>query len=269
MIPPTALNYGDHMNLRTIRTFLLALTAAALILPVWAWQPPAAGAKPRPRGLGPNSAQPDDNAGFVQIFDGKTLTNWDGEQGFWRAEDGVLIGETTAEQKLKQNTFIIWRGGTASDFEFKAEFRLTEGANSGVQYRSLALPNVGPFVLKGYQADMDGKNNFTGMLYEERGRGFLAPRGKFVRLGGDGVPRLLGSPGDGESLKAEIKPGEWNLIHIIARGNVITHVVNGRIMSMFIDEDAAARSMDGLLGLQLHVGPPMKVEFRNIMLKKL
>ena len=162
MIPVQAPHDGDNMMFSTIRAILLAAATAALIVPVWAWQPPAAGApKPGgrgPRGLGPNSAQPDDNAGFTQIFDGKTLTDWDGEQGFWRAEEGVLIGETTAEQKLKQNTFIIWRGGTTADFEFKAEFRLTEGANSGVQYRSVALPNAGPFVLKGYQADMDGKN---------------------------------------------------------------------------------------------------------------
>lgn len=255
---------------RSVRTFLLAAAAAALILPAWSLQPPAGAPKPRPGGpRGPRVAQPDDNAGFVPIFDGKTLQNWEGEPGFWRAEDGVLIGETTAEQKLKQNTFIIWRGGTTADFEFKAEFKLTESANSGVQYRSTALPDVGKFVLKGYQADMDGRVNFTGMLYEERGRGFVAPRGQFIRMTEGGVPKMIGSPGDTESLKAVIKVGDWNQIHIIARGPTIIHVINGRVMAACIDEDTKGRTMEGLLGLQLHVGPPMKIEYRNILLKKL
>jgi len=252
-----------------MRTILLAAVGAAILIPAWAAQPPADAPKPRPAGRGPRAATPDDNTGFEAIFDGKTLTNWDGEPGFWRVQDGVLTGETTEEKKLKLNTFIIWRGGTTADFEFKAEFRLTEGANSGVQYRSTALTDVGPFVLKGYQADMDGKSMFTGMLYEERGRGFVAPRGQFVRMSDTGAPKLIGSPGTADELKSVIKIGDWNQIHIIARGIVITHVINGRIMSMVIDEDAKGRAMQGLLGLQLHVGPPMKVEFKNILLKKL
>ncbi len=260
----------DHKaTKKTIRTFLAATLGVALLIPAYAWQPPAGAAKPRPGGRGPRAAVPDDNTGFVPIFDGKTLENWDGEPGFWRVEDGVLTGETTAEKQLKLNTFIIWRGGTTADFEFKAEFRLTETANSGVQYRSTALPDVGKYVLKGYQADMDGRVNYTGMLYEERGRGFVAPRGQFVRMAEGGTPKLIGSPGDSDSLKSVIKVADWTQIHIIARGVVITHVINGRVMSMCIDEDAKGRAMEGLLGLQLHVGPPMKVEFRNILLKKL
>jgi len=257
------------MTLKLVRTFLLAAVGAAILTPACIAQPPADAPKPRPAGRGPRAAAPDDNTGFEAIFDGKTLTNWDGEPGFWRVQDGVLTGETTEEKKLKLNTFIIWRGGTTADFEFKAEFRLTEGANSGVQYRSTALTDVGPFVLKGYQADMDGKSMFTGMLYEERGRGFVAPRGQFVRMSDTGAPKLIGSPGTADELKSVIKIGDWNQIHILARGIVITHVINGRIMSMVIDEDAKGRAMQGLLGLQLHVGPPMKVEFKNILLKKL
>lgn len=252
-----------------IRSGLLAAVAAAVFIPAWALQPPPGAAKPKPAGRGPRAAIADDNTGFTPIFDGKTLNNWDGEPGFWRVEDGILTGETTPEKQLKMNTFIIWRGGTTADFEFKAEFRLTETANSGVQYRSTALPGVGPFVLKGYQADMDGKSNFTGMLYEERGRGFVAPRGQFVRMAEGGVPKLIGSTGEADALKSLIRIADWNQLHIIARGCVIAHVINGRVMSMCIDEDSNGRAMEGLLGLQLHVGPPMKVEFRNILLKKL
>jgi hypothetical protein len=253
----------------SVRSLLVAAFAAAILIPAWAWQPPVDAPKPRGAGRGPRAAVPDDNTGFLPIFDGKTLDKWEGEPGFWRVEDGVLTGETTADKQLKQNTFIIWRGGTTADFEFKAEFRLTESANSGVQYRSTALPDVGKYVLKGYQADMDGKSNFTGMLYEERGRGFVAPRGQFVRMSEGGAPKLIGSPGEADALKSVIKVADWNQIHIIARGITITHVINGRVMSMCIDEDAKGRAMEGLLGLQLHVGPPMKVEFRNILLKKL
>lgn len=254
---------------RVVRTSVLAAITVVSFNTAWAWQPPADAPKPRPAGRGPRAPVPDDATGFVPIFDGKTLNNWDGEPGFWRAEDGILIGESTPEKQVKPNTFIIWRGGTTADFEFKAEFRLTENANSGVQYRSTALPDVGKYVLKGYQADMDGKNAYTGMLYEERGRGFVAPRGQFVRMTEGGIPKLIGSPGDSDSLKSVIKVGDWNQIHIIARGITIIHVINGRVMSMVIDEDPKGRAMEGLLGLQLHVGPPMKVEFRNILMKKL
>jgi len=212
---------------------------------------------------------PDDNTGFVAIFDGKTLNNWDGEPGFWRVEDGAIVGQTAPEKQLKLNTFIIWRGGTTQDFELKAEYRVTETANSGVQYRSVVLSDVGQWVMKGYQADIDGKNSYTGMLYEERGRGFVAPRGQFVRMAEGGTPKLIGSPGESDALRAFIKTGDWNQIHIIARGIVITQVINGHVMSMVIDEDPKGRSMEGLLGLQLHVGPPMKVEFRNILFRKL
>jgi hypothetical protein len=257
------------MRSRITNLLVSAAAAASLMAPAWGFQAPAAAAaKPRPGGRGPRGAAPDDNVGFKAIFDGRTLAGWEGEAGFWRAEDGVLIGETTEEKKLKQNTFILWRGGTVADFEFKAEFRLTEGANSGVQYRSTNLKEVGPFVLKGYQADMDGKSNFTGMLYEERGRGFVAPRGQAVRMEDGGVAKLMGSPGDNESLKALIKPGEWNQIHIIGRGNVLAHLINGRVFALCVDDDSKGRAMEGMLGLQLHVGPPMKVEFRNILLKQ-
>lgn len=260
------------MRSNFVHLFVSAATAASLMVPAWGWQPPAqpaAAAKPRRAGGGPRAAVPDDNTGFVQIFDGKSLAGWEGEAGFWRVEDGVLTGETTEEKKLAKNTFIIWRAGTTADFEFKAEFRLTEGANSGVQYRSTNLADVGPYVLKGYQADIDGKSNYTGMLYEERGRGFVAPRGQFSRMAEGGVPKVIGSPGDSESLKSVIKVADWNQIHIIAKGNILIHVINGRVMSLCVDEDTKGRASEGLLGLQLHVGPPMKVEFRNILLKKL
>ena len=258
---------------RMILVIAAAFCAASVSLSQTpAGQPPPGGQQGRGgrggRGGGRPAPVPDDMAGFESIFDGKTMNNWDGDPTYWRAEEGALVGESTPEKPVKQNTFVIWRGGTPKDFELKLEFRINS-TNSGIQYRSVALPDVGQWVLKGYQADIDIANNFTGMLYEERGRGFLAPRGQFNRLAAGRVVKAVGSLGDSEAMKAHIKVNDWNLFHIIARGNTLIHVMNGVVMSILIDEDQEGRAMEGLLGMQMHVGPPMKVEFRNILLRRL
>jgi hypothetical protein len=140
--------------------------------------------------------------------------------------------------------------------------------NSGVQYCGVELPEVGKWVLKGYQADMDFANTYTGMLYEERGRGILALRGQAAQIEPGERPRVIGNLEDGTSLKGHININGWNHFHVIARGNQLTHILNGRVTAVFIDNDVPNRSFEGLLGLQMHVGPPMKVEFRNLYLKK-
>jgi hypothetical protein len=249
--------------LRRITVVFAAGAIAFIAAPAVFSQAPA---KPKP--AGPRQPVADDTAGFRQIFDGSTLNNWDGDPDFWRVEGGAIVGQSTPEKVLKQNTFIIWRGGTTRDFELKLDFRMN-GGNSGVQYRSQPLPDVGKYVLKGYQADMDAALVHTGMLYEERGRGFLAERGRVTRMTEEGQRKLIGTPGTSDELKAVIKSEDWNQLHIIARGTTIIHVINGRVMSIFIDDDPKGRSMDGLLGLQLHQGPPMKVEFRNVQLRSL
>jgi hypothetical protein len=148
------------------------------------------------------------------------------------------------------------------------------------------MPEVAKWVLKGYQADIDFNNQYTGMLYEERGRAFLAPRGTLGYVGpnqppagqrGEGAPAASSAPAgprgqlaaleDGKALQAHIKQNDWNQFQVIARGTVLIHILNGRVMALFVDDDAANRSMKGLIGLQMHSGPPMKVEFRNIWLK--
>jgi hypothetical protein len=233
------------------------------------------GGQRRPGGAGggfaaamPDPIAPEDRAGYTSIFDGTSLKGWDGDTNFWRAEGGSLIGETTAANPLKANTFIIWRGGQTKDFELKLEYRMN-ATNSGVQYRSSEVPDAGKWVLKGYQADIDFDNRWTGQLYEEKGRGFLALRGQSNYIG-DGVkPRVIGAIGSADALKALIKVNDWNQVHIIARGNLLMHIVNGQLMSVVVDDDTKGRAMSGLLGFQIHVGPPMKVEFRNIYLKQL
>ena len=210
----------------------------------------------------------EDEAGFEAIFDGKTLEGWEGDAKYWRVEDGALVGEIMPETILKQNSFIIWRGGDTRDFELKADFRITAGGNSGINYRSEAVDGV-PFGVRGYQFDIDGANKYTGQNYEERGRTFLALRGDVGRIDADGKARIVGSVGDGEELAKLIKGENWNACHLIVRGNVMTHLINGRVMSVVVDDDAAHRKFAGLVGVQVHVGPPMKVEYRKIRLKRL
>jgi len=217
-------------------------------------------------GLFPQT-EPDDTEGFVPLFDGKTLSGWDGDPTFWRAENGVIVGETTPEKVVKVNNFLIWRGGTVKDFELKVEYRINS-TNSGVQYRSVEMPEVGKWVLKGYQADIDFANQYTGQLYEERGRGFLALRGQMTRLL-PGKKQIVADLRNSDELKALIKNNDWNQVHVIARGNVLTHIFNGSLMAQAVDDDPAARAQGGYLGFQVHQGPPMKLELRNIWLKNL
>lgn len=238
-----------------------------------AQQQPPAGAPQGPprggtgRGPGIDALAMDDHTGFESIFDGKTLKGWDGDPQFWRVEAETIIGESTAEKAVKVNTFLIWRGGQPKDFELKLEYKMNS-TNSGVQYRSVELPDVGKWVLKGYQADIDFANQYTGQLYEERGRGFLAMRGQMTQLQ-PGKKRVVANLASGDELKALIKTNDWNQVHIIARGNVLTHIFNGHLMAQTVDDDASGRAMSGLLGFQMHVGPPMKLELRNIWLKNL
>ena len=205
---------------------------------------------------------------LVKIFDGKTLKGWDADTSFWRVENDIIVGQVFPGKPLKTNTFLIWKGGQPADFEFKAEYRISPEGTSGVQYRSEELQDI-RYALKGYQADIDGADQYTGQNYEERGRGFLAMRGQKVVLKANEKPVVTGSVGNSDSLKALIKKGDWNEIHIIAKGNKMQHFINGVLMSEAVDEDTAHSKSSGLLGMQVHVMPKMKVEYRNILLKKL
>jgi hypothetical protein len=108
------------------------------------------------------------------------------------------------------------------------------------------------------------------MIYEERGRGFLMQRGQAVYVGADAKPRMIGDlERTADELKGLIKPGDWNHVHLIARGNTLVNIVNGHVTAILVDDDVKGRALKGLLGFQIHVGPPMKIEFRNIFLKRI
>jgi hypothetical protein len=211
-----------------------------------------------------------DEPGFQPIFDGKTLSGWEGDLKYWRVEDGVLVGEITPATVVKSNTFIIWRGGRPRDFELKLDYRITAAGNSGINYRSASVPDpVTPdnkFAMRGYQFDLDGGKRYVGNNYEEKGRLFVAVRGQVTRIVGGRPPVVLSTIGDPAEL-AGAATDDWNVVHLVIRGNTLMHFLNGRLMSVTIDDDVSNRPADGLLGMQVHVGPPMKVEYRNIRLK--
>jgi hypothetical protein len=217
---------------------------------------------------------PADDAGFVSIFDGKSLDGWDGEAKFWRVEGGALVGEITPGNEIKRNTFIIWRGGAVKDFELKLRYRISGLGNSGINYRSAELDDP-KFAMKGYQFDIDGggKKNaaevrHTGNNYEERSRTFMALRGQITRAVEGGRREVVGAVGGYKELTTSIREEDWNDVHIIARGNTLVHILNGRVMCVVIDDDPANRAAAGKLGVQVHTGPPMKVEYRDIRIKQ-
>jgi hypothetical protein len=250
------------------RTFLAALLSGAC-LPAHAQQ---AAAPYQPRQSDRPEEIPGGESGFRPIFNGKNLDGWEGDPKYWRVEDGKLVGEITPETVIKSNTFIIWRGGSPADFELKADYRITPGGNSGINYRSIVVPDAvtpgNKFAMRGYQADIDGKNTYTSQNYEEKGRLFLAARGQMTHVVGTRKPVVFGSLGDPKELAAFIT-NDWNSYHLIARGNVLTHILNGHVMCVVIDDDPVGRKMSGLIGVQVHVGPPMKVEYRDFRLKEL
>lgn len=247
--------------------------ALALTIGLYSQDPPAPDAKKggKKGGFrGPNIA-PVVETGFEPMFDGSSLKGWDGDPAFWRVENGAIVGETQTDKQPKQNTFLIWRGsdsvpGRLANFELRLDYKLT-GFNSGIQVRSSERDDF-KWGMQGYQADIDGEQRFTGQWYEERGRGFLAMRGQFTWINMEGKPGLVSSLGNGDELKALIKGDDWNSMHIIARGSTLTQVVNGRLMSMLMDDDTKGRRLDGSIGIQCHTGPPMKIEIKNIRLKK-
>jgi hypothetical protein len=212
-----------------------------------------------------------DESGFKPIFDGKSLSGWEGDPKYWRVADGAMTGEITPETVIKSNTFIIWRGGSPKDFELKVDYRITSGGNSGINYRSVVVPDLvtptNQFAMRGYQCDIDGQNRYTGNNYEEKGRLFLGVRGQVTHVTGTRTPVVISRLGEDAVLAAKISAG-WNAVHLAARGNVLIHSINGQVMCVVIDDDPK-RAMDGLIGVQVHVGGPMKVEYKNWRLKEI
>ena len=216
-------------------------------------------------------------AGEVQIFNGTDLTGWEGNKELWSVKDGAITGITPPDPAnpskglIKHNTFLVWKAGKVANFELTFQYRIEKG-NSGVQYRSkeLAPGEFGP-IISGYQADFEAGKTYSGILYEERGRGILAKRGEktVIKPGADGkkpTVEVTGSVGDSAAIQAAIKDEQWNEYRIVAKGNHVQHFINGMQTIDVTDEDAVNAPKEGLLALQIHQGPPMMVQFKNFKL---
>jgi Domain of Unknown Function (DUF1080) len=204
--------------------------------------------------------------GYVHIFNGKNLDGWRGDSVYWRVDNGLLVGEVTASTLLNKNSFIIWKSAMPANFELKVEYRVSAKGNSGINYRSTLVEGE-PFALKGYQADIDGQDNWSGQNYEERGREFLALRGQQVIIEPGKKISVIGSLGFKDSLQQFIRKEGWNEYHLVVNGNRLLHFINAVLMSDVTDEDTVNRKFAGYIGVQVHVGPPMKIEYRNFRIK--
>jgi hypothetical protein len=214
------------------------------------------------------------------LFNGKDLIDWEGNPKLWTVEDGCITGRTSneGETKLKHNTFLVWKGGTVGDFELTFKYRIEKG-NSGVQYRSTELPagENGP-IISGYQADFEAGAKYSGILYEEKGRGILALRGQKTVIktvakdpadpkSKDFKVETIGEVGNSEEIQAAIKSEDWNDYKIVAKGKRVQHFINGKQTIDVTDEDEAHAPKEGLLALQIHAGPAMVVQFKELILK--
>ena len=207
--------------------------------------------------------------GFHPLFDTKDLSDWEGDMRIWSVENGVIVGQTDNDgRRLSSNTFLIFKREVPNDFVLRFDYRISRDGNSGMQYRSFRTPEEGnPYRMSGYQADFDGHADYSGMIYGENFRWSIAERGYINRIEPARVITTLLYT-DPEMLKEAIRIEDWNTYEIIAVGYTFIQRINGQMMSMLIDDDPENRRDGGLLAIQAHAGPPMKVEINNIRIKE-
>lgn len=240
-------NFGTHNKIIVFSSFTLVIALLALTNTLYAQKK---------------------EKNFVSISNGRDLKGWKGDSTYWRMENGLLIGEVTPSTLLKRNSFIIYQKNMPDNFELKVEYRVSAKGNSGINYRSVLIDGE-RFALKGYQADIDGEDNWSGQNYVERGREFLALRGQKVVIEPNGKIQLTDTLGTKADLQKFIRKEDWNEYHLIINGNRLQHFINGVLMSDVTDQDSVHQTFTGYLGVQVHVGPPMKIEYRDFRVKKL
>ena len=223
-----------------------------------------------------DATAPAESPGMQSLFNGKDLAGWDGDPRLWSVKDGVLHGETTAENPAKGNTFIIWNGGKTKDFELRLSFRSNATNNSGIQYRSKHITEGNPsnkWVVRGYQHEIRNETKLpsvSGFIYDEGGkRGRICLVGEQVTWEKEGKKVVKPDLIDQAGFEKLFKLDDWNDVVIIARGNHIQHYLNGTQIIDFTDNDPALALREGILALQLHAGAPMWVEFKNIRIREL
>ncbi len=201
--------------------------------------------------------------GFKAIFNGKDLTGWSGGAAWWSVEDGCLTGVT--DGKLDYNRFITWKEGKVKNFELRVKVKVTIGGNSGLQYRGQERPDLGEWVVTGYQCDVvPGKDDYNGMLYEERGRRILAHTGEKVVIDPQGQPWVVGK------LPIQTFPAEqWHDYRVLVEGNHHQHWIDGVQTVDVIDLDEKGRALEGVIAVQVHRGPVMKIQYKDFFVKHL
>lgn len=218
---------------------------------------------------------PPESAGMRSLFNGQDITNWDGDPRLWSVKEGVIHGETTAQNPAQGNTFLISKGGPVKDFELRLSFRSSSTNNSGIQYRSKHITEGkvrNQWVVRGYQHEIRNEvklPNVSGFIYDEGGK-----RGRICLVGEkatweDGKKNVSGMLIDQAGFEKLFKLDDWNDVVIVAQGNNIRHYMNGTLILDFTDNDPQLALKEGILAVQLHAGKPMWVEFKNLRIKDL
>ncbi len=183
-----------------------------------------------------------DDEEFRPLFNGKDFSGWiePADRDLFLVEDGEIVGRTTSREQLKKNEFLVTEK-KYGDFVLKSKIKLING-NSGIQIRSIRSEDG---TVAGPQADV--ADGYWGLLYEEKERGIL-----------ERYPE--------EEVAKIVKEDDWNEYIITFKGNHLVIELNG---TKVIDRKDPEFRDDGVIGLQLHVGPPMEVRFKDIMIKPL
>ena len=204
-----------------------------------------------------------DSEGYELVFDGKTLNGWEGDPQFWSVENGALTGKT--DGSLKENSFITWTQSSLRNFDLRVKVKLTAGGNSGIQYRGQLRPELGKYVVSGYQCDVvAGTPQYNGMLYEERGRRILSHTGEKVIIDPQGQSWVVGT-----MPVKDFAADQWHDFRVLVQGNHHQHWIDGHPTADLIDLDEQGRALEGVLAVQVHVGPTMRIQYKDFKIKHL
>ncbi|MCM8529779.1 MAG: DUF1080 domain-containing protein [Lentisphaeraceae bacterium] len=205
----------------------------------------------------------------INLIKANSLENWQGNSSNWSVEDGVITGVSTSSEPLKQNTFLIWEHDLPENFELNFKYRFkSKSGNSGIQYNSKVLDKE-KFIVAGMQADFETGDKYSGILYEERGRGILAQRGKSVTVDEKGQKIEVGNLQVPTGIDKSTKEDGWQTYKVVFLNNKATHIINGYATSITEMKSFVTKAYGRTLALQLHKGPPMKIQFKGLTLKEL
>ncbi|MBP5622443.1 MAG: DUF1080 domain-containing protein [Thermoguttaceae bacterium] len=201
--------------------------------------------------------------GFVSLFDGKTLEGWDGNSKFWSVENGCITGRSSEDNPVPYSTYIVWKGEPVKDFTLLVDFCVPGEGNSGIEYRAWK-DDARDHGLNGYQADIS-PGDIMGIFYGEALGEIIAWRGESAKFDANGN-KTIEKFGDAAEIGKSINMHGWNTYRVEARGNRFTEYINDVKTTELVDERPDSPK-EGIFGLQIHPGPPMFFQFKNIFLK--